>query len=51
MMGYDKIAIRTAFRAEEYKATTMDAVAVEAVAAEAVVATVMRGILVAYPSK
>ena len=51
MMGYVKIAIRTVFRAEEYKATTMDAAAVEVVAAEAVVATVMRGIPVAYLSK
>lgn len=51
MMGYVKIAIRTAFRAEEYKATTTDAVGVEVVVAEVVVAIVMRGSLVAYPSK
>lgn len=51
MMGYVKIAIRTAFRAGEYKATMMDVAGVEVVAAEVVVAIVMRGIPVAYPSK
>ena len=51
MMGCVKIATRTAFKAEEYKATTMDAAGVEVVAAEVVVAIVMRGIPVAYPSK
>ncbi len=51
MMGYVKIATRIAFKAGEYKATTMDAAGVEVVAAEVVVAIVMRGIRVAYPSK
>ena len=51
MMGYVKIAIRTASRVEEYKATTMDAAGVEVVAAEVVVAIVMRGTLMACPSK
>ena len=50
MMGYVKIATRTAFKAGEYKATTMDAAGVEVVVAEVVVAIVMRGIPVAYPS-
>ena len=51
MMGYVKIATRTAFKAGEYKAIMMDAAGEEVVAAEVVVATVMRGIPVAYPSK
>lgn len=51
MMGYVKIAIRTAFKAEEYKAITMDAADEEVVAAEGVVATVTKGIPVAYLSK
>lgn len=51
MMGYVKIATRTAFKAGGYKATMMDAAGAEVVAAEEVVAIVMRGILVAYPSK
>lgn len=50
MMGYVKIATRTAFKAGEYKATTMDAAGVVVVVAEVVVAIVMRGIPVAYPS-
>ena len=51
MMAYVKIATRTAFKAGEYKAITMDAAGEEVVAAEVAVATVMRGIPVAYPSK